>query len=147
MRTTSIFIFVLFGLFAQNCSTTKKFSEAEPTIRSIMANQEAAWNRGDLRAFMDGYWKSDSLCFIGSKGLTYGWQETLDNYKKSYPDKASMGKLTFTLKKIEQSSPSSAFVIGAWHLSRPDMGDLSGYYTLFWKKIKGQWRIVADHSS
>lgn len=119
---------------------------AETTIRAIMQNQEDAWNRGDLTAFMDGYWRSDSLRFIGSRGLTYGWQQTLDNYKKGYPDRASMGTLTFTIISVELLSKKSAFVIGKWRLAR-QAGDLSGHYTLLWKKIRGQWVVVADHSS
>lgn len=111
-----------------------------------MAVQETAWNQGDLEGFMDGYWRSDSLRFIGSKGLTYGWQSTLNNYKKSYPNPEAMGKLKFTILAVEKLSKHAAFVIGKWHLSRK-AGDLSGQYTLLWRKIKGKWVIVADHSS
>ena len=119
---------------------------AETTIRQIMAEQELAWNRADLEAFMDGYWKSDSLRFIGSRGLTYGWQQTLENYKKGYPDPEAMGQLKFTILSVEILSKKSAYVIGKWELTRVK-GDLSGHYTLLWKKIKGKWAIVADHSS
>ncbi|HMX40181.1 MAG TPA: nuclear transport factor 2 family protein [Saprospiraceae bacterium] len=120
---------------------------AARTIRNIMAEQEAAWNRGDLPAFMEGYWHSDSLRFIGSKGLTYGWQATLDNYRRGYPDRATMGTLKFTILSVEKLSRRSAFVVGKWHLARGDKGDLSGHYTLLWRKIRGHWVIVADHSS
>ena len=120
--------------------------KTEKSIRAIMQTQEDAWNRSDLEAFMDGYWHSDSLKFIGSRGLTYGWQQTLDNYKKGYPDRDAMGTLKFTILSVEQLSSKSAFVIGKWHLVRK-AGDLSGHYTLLWKKIKGKWVIVADHSS
>ncbi len=116
------------------------------SIRRIMAEQEAAWSRGDLEGFMAGYWKSDSLRFIGSSGLTYGWQKTLDNYIKGYPSLDAMGKLTFTILSIEKLSKRSAYVIGEWHLARK-AGDLNGYYTLLWRKIKGNWVIVADHSN
>jgi len=116
------------------------------SIRQIMARQETAWNTGDLAGFMAGYWQSDSLAFIGSRGLTHGWQATLDNYKKSYPDPETMGRLTFTLLSVEQLAPSSAYVIGKWELTRTK-GDLSGHFTLLWKKIDGMWVIVADHSS
>ncbi len=134
-----LFSLLLAGqLFAQTAS--------EKAIRTIMANQELAWNRGDLEAFMAGYWKSDSLRFIGSRGLTYGWQQTLDNYKKGYPDVDAMGQLKFTIISVEKLSGKSAFVIGKWHLKRK-AGDLSGHYTLLWKNIKGRWVIVADHSS
>jgi ketosteroid isomerase-like protein len=139
LKQTFFFLFLLIPLpgFAQ---------KAEKSIRAIMQTQEDAWNRGDLEAFMDGYWHSDSLKFIGSRGLTYGWQQTLDNYKKGYPDRDAMGTLKFTVLSVEQLSSKSAFVIGKWHLARK-AGDLSGHYTLLWKNIKGKWVIVADHSS
>jgi ketosteroid isomerase-like protein len=133
-------------LFSVFFSSTLYAQRAESAIRSIMAAQEAAWNRGDLNTFMDGYWVSDSLCFIGSRGLTYGWKTTLANYRKGYPTPAAMGRLTFTIIRVEQLSRRSAFVIGGWHLAR-EQGDLSGHYTLLWKKKKGRWVIVADHSS
>jgi len=137
-----VFPLVLFLLIALPGFAQK----AEKSIRAIMQTQEDAWNRGDLEAFMDSYWHSDSLKFIGSRGLTYGWQQTLDNYKKGYPDRDAMGTLKFTILSVEQLSSKSAFVIGKWHLARK-AGDLSGHYTLLWKKIKGKWVIVADHSS
>lgn len=95
---------------------------------------------------MQGYWKSDSLKFIGKSGITYGWRATLENYKKSYPDTAAMGKLKFDLLEVKRLSVMYFFVIGKWHLARTD-GDLKGYFTLLFKKIKGTWVIVADHSS
>jgi len=138
-----IYFLFLFIILTGNLLAQRK---TETTIRAIMAKQELAWNRGELVDFMDGYWKSDSLRFIGSKGLTYGWQKTLDNYKKGYPDLDAMGKLKFTIISVEQLSGKSAYVIGKWYLTRT-IGDLSGHYTLLWKKIQGKWVIVADHSS
>ncbi|NUO01792.1 MAG: nuclear transport factor 2 family protein [Saprospiraceae bacterium] len=137
---------ILAAVFSLNPVWAQREDGGMATIRSIMQAQEAAWNNGDLDGFMEGYWHTDSLQFIGSKGLTYGWDATLANYKKSYPDRATMGKLHFTLIKVEKLSGKAAFVIGKWHLKR-DAGDLSGHFTLLWKKIKGKWLIVADHSS
>jgi ketosteroid isomerase-like protein len=137
--------YLLFVLLLVNMEAIAQSAD-EKKIRQIMATQEMAWNKGDLEAFMDGYWRSDSLKFIGSRGLTYGWQATLDNYKKGYPDTDAMGKLKFTILSVEVLSGKSAFVIGKWHLTRK-AGDLSGHYTLLWKKLKGKWVIVADHSS
>jgi len=115
-------------------------------IKEALATQEQAWNKGDLDAFMGGYWKSDSLKFIGSRGVSYGWQTTLDNYKKSYPDKETMGILTFDILSIEPVSDLHYFVIGKWYLKR-NKGDLTGYFSLLWRKIEGKWFIIADHSS
>jgi len=134
-------------VFVAHFAHSAAAQSAETTIRGIMARQEAAWNRGNLDSFMIGYWPSDSLRFIGSRGLTYGWQATLDNYRKSYPDRDAMGTLKFTILSVEKLSRRSAYVIGKWRLTRGEKGDLSGHYTLLWRKIHGKWVIVADHSS
>jgi ketosteroid isomerase-like protein len=115
-------------------------------IRTVMHEQVKAWNNGDIDAFMQGYWKSDSLLFVGSKGPNYGWQTTLDNYKKSYPDTTVMGKLDFTFLEIKLLSADHAFVLGKWHLART-IGDIGGHFTLLFRKINGQWLIIADHTS
>ncbi|HEY1115173.1 MAG TPA: DUF4440 domain-containing protein [Chitinophagaceae bacterium] len=118
----------------------------EAAIRRLLTLQTEAWNRGNIEAFMQTYWKSDSLMFIGKKGVVRGWQPTLDNYKKGYPDTASMGKLSFDILEVKPLSKEYAFVVGKWMLQR-SIGDLSGHYTLLLRKIRGQWKIVADHSS
>jgi ketosteroid isomerase-like protein len=115
-------------------------------VRRLMHQQELAWNKGDIEGFMDHYWNSDSLRFIGSKGITYGWEKTLDNYKKGYPTKDAMGILTFNINSIEKLSPTSIYVIGQWHLQKKD-SEVGGYFTLLSKKKNGKWVIVADHTS
>ncbi|GAB2783859.1 nuclear transport factor 2 family protein [Hymenobacter latericoloratus] len=113
----------------------------------MLATQTAAWNRGDIAGFMQGYWQHDSLVFIGKSGLTYGWQPTLDNYRRSYPNAATMGQLDFSNLRIQLLSPDAAQVIGRWHLARPTAGDLHGHFLLVWRRIAGRWVVVADHSS
>ena len=121
-------------------------SNEEEHIRQLLADQTACWNRGDIEGFMQSYWKTDSLMFIGKSGVTFGWQKTLNNYKKSYPDTAAMGKLSFDIVMMKSLSPEYFYVVGKWMLKRT-VGDLSGYYNLLFRKINGRWVIVADHSS
>ena len=121
-------------------------SKDEKEIRSILAKQTAAWNRGDIDQFMNGYWENDSLMFIGKSGVTYGWTNTLNNYKKGYPATAAMGKLVFTLIQVKKLSGKYYHVTGKWLLKR-SIGDVGGHYTLLFKKINGRWVIVSDHSS
>ena len=121
-------------------------SNDEKAIVKILSEQDAAWNRGDLEDFMKGYWKSDSLMFIGKSGITYGWQKTLDNYKKGYPDTTAMGKLNFEYIEMKQLSETYFFVVGKWHLTRT-IGNLNGAFTLLLRKINNTWVIVKDHSS
>ncbi len=134
----AFFLFSFFGLFAQ--------SKNESVIRNILGEQTAAWNRGDIDNFMKGYWENDSLMFIGKSGVTYGWTNTLNNYKKGYPDTAAMGKLTFTLIQVKRISKKYYHVTGKWFLKR-SIGDIGGHYTLLFRKINGRWFIVSDHSS
>ena len=117
------------------------------SINQKMNEQETCWNTGDLECFMQHYWHSDSLLFIGKSGLTYGWQPTLDNYTSSYPDKSAMGKLTFTNEVKEFIDIETVQVIGQWELQRDSLENLGGYYSLLWKIKKGEWVIVSDHSS
>lgn len=128
---------------------SKAFSQNDNfCIKSVLSNmkaQEISWNNGDLKGFMMHYWKSDSLKFIGSKGITNGWQKTLDNYLKSYPTQAAMGILTFTIKEVTQLSETSIYVIGQWELKKEKLA--GGFFTLLWKKINGLWVIVSDHTS
>lgn len=138
-----IFFFLLFLI---PVFTVSAQSKDELAVRKVLATQSAAWNRGDIDRFMIGYWQNDSMMFIGKSGVNYGWNATLNNYKKGYPDTAAMGKLQFTLLHLKQLSPEYFFVIGKWHLTRT-AGNLEGHFTLLFRKIKGQWQIIADHSS
>ncbi len=124
--------------FAQNSDVT--------TIQSILDNQTKAWNNGDLDAFMVGYLNSDSLVFIGKSGPTYGYKNTLANYKKGYPDKSHMGNLHFDIVSIKPLNEDHYFVIGKWDLTRT-VGNLNGIFTLVFRKTKEGWKIISDHSS
>jgi len=121
-------------------------SKDEKEIRSILATQTAAWNRGDIDQFMNGYWENDSLMFIGKSGVTYGWTNTLNNYKKGYPDTAAMGQLIFNLIQVKKLSKKYYHVTGKWFLKR-SIGDVGGHYTLLFQKINDRWVIISDHSS
>jgi hypothetical protein len=136
--------FLLIVLLFVNTAISQ--SNDETAIKGILNMQTIAWNAGNIESFMQGYWQSDSLKFIGKSGITYGWQRTLDNYKKNYPDATAMGKLDFTIVDTKKLSALYYFVVGKWHLARTT-GDIGGYFTLLFKKIKNNWLIVVDHSS
>lgn len=127
---------------------TQASADAKADVRSVLEEQSACWSRGDLVCYMQGYWQSDSLLFIGSSGLTYGWQKTLANYKKGYPDATAMGRLIFDLKEMQQLSPETMLVVGKWHLKRDvAAGNLEGYFSVIFRKFRDGWKIIADHSS
>lgn len=137
-RFVALFLILSVSSFSQ--------TKDETEVRSVLAKQNAAWNRGDVDAFMVGYWENDSLMFIGQSGVTYGYKKTLANYKKNYPDTTVMGKLTFTLIELKQLSPEYFHVTGKYYLTRT-IGDASGHFTLVFRKINGKWVIISDHSS
>ncbi len=120
--------------------------DAKSSIVQILERQQDCWNKGDLDCFMVGYWESDSLMFIGKEKVYYGFQNTLDRYLKTYPDRDAMGQLTFKFKSMSPLGTDAFYVVGSYHLART-VGDLSGHFTLLWRKIDGSWVIVADHSS
>ena len=140
------YLFLIFTLSLTLISCSKSNPEADKnTITNIMKAQEKAWSNHDLEGFMEGYWKSDSLKFYGSNGLTYGWEQTLANYKKGYPTKEHSGTLNFKINDITQISEDAYYVMGEYHLTRP-IGDANGVFMIIFKKINGEWKIVADTS-
>lgn len=122
------------------------FAQDKQAIVNLINKQRTAWNKGDIDAFMTTYWKSDSLVFVGKGGPLYGWQSTINRYKKAYPDKAAMGNLTFDIIKLNLLDKTNAFMLGSWHLDRK-AGAIGGYFTLWFRKINGEWKIVCDHTS
>jgi ketosteroid isomerase-like protein len=134
-------------LFLLLLSTAVSARNNTAAIRKVLSDQAAAWNRGDVTGYMAaGYWKNDSLVFIGKSGPTYGYDSTLARYKRGYPDKATMGTLSFDIKQIRKLSGRAAFVIGKWHLDRSS-NPVGGTFTLLFQKKDGRWVITADHTS
>jgi ketosteroid isomerase-like protein len=118
----------------------------EKEIKDLLEKQRQDWNKGDITGYMQGYWKSDSLLFVGKSGPEYGWQTTLEGYQKSYPNKAIMGYLTFDIKKIKMIDKTHAFVLGAWNI-KTEKDEPHGFFTLLLQKFETGWKIIVDHSS
>ena len=119
----------------------------EAAVQQVLQQQQAAWNRHDLEAFMAGYWKSPDLTFFGSR-KTSGWQATLERYRKSYQSEGrEMGKLEFSGLQIEALAPNAAFVRGRWKLIMPDGKTPHGLFTLVFRQFPDGWKIVHDHTS
>lgn len=138
-------LFIALGLaFIANYSSGQILLPNMPVeVGQVMQKQQDAWNNGDIPRFMEGYWNSDSLMFIGSRGLSYSYAQTLSNYRESYPNREKMGHLEFTNESWVQLSEDCGFLVGRWYLSE----DANGMYSLVWRKLEGEWVIIADHSS
>lgn len=124
-------------------TNTEKDKEA---IQKVLKKQRLAWSNNNIEKFMEGYWKSDSLKFYTSNGIVYGWENTLNRYKKAYPSKDHTGKLNFKINDISQINDDAYYVMGEYHLKR-EVGNADGIFMIIFKKINGAWKIIADTSS
>ncbi|WP_338356530.1 nuclear transport factor 2 family protein [Yeosuana marina] len=115
-------------------------------IKAVLKEQRLAWSKDNIEEFMEGYWKSDSLKFYGSNGITYGWENTLERYKKAYPSEDHTGTLSFKINAVSKITDGAYYVLGEYHLKR-NAGNADGIFMLVFKKIDGEWKIIADTSS
>ena len=146
IKNTVLTMFVL--LMIWGCENTKQINEEEikKDVLKVLMDQEAAWNEGDIEKFMDGYWHSDSLRFASGGTVNYGWEETLERYKRGYTDKSMMGHLSFTNLEITVLSKDAAIVFGKWALEMADSNPW-GLFTLVFRLTDSGWRVTADHTS
>jgi beta-aspartyl-peptidase (threonine type) len=115
-------------------------------VESVLRAQEEAWNRGDVDAFVEHYWKSDELTFSSEGKTTRGWNATLARYRERYGTPEKMGRLTLSGLEITPLGDSAALVLGGWKLDR-ESEPVSGNFSLVLRKFDGRWVIVHDHTS
>ncbi len=123
--------------------------EDRAAIVALLTDQAAAWNRGDIPAFMEGYWRSPALSFTSRGKVARGFDETLDRYRKAYPDRAAMGTLAFSDLEVSLLPPDAAWALGRWRLDGVEGASSppGGVFTLILRRDRGAWRIVHDHTS
>lgn len=136
----------LLGSIVPRALAQKNPSADREAILALLRAQAAAWNRGDIRSFMEGYWKSDQTEFVGSSGVFHGWQAVLDRYLRTYPNRIAMGRLTFSDLEVRVLCPDAAYATGRWRLDR-ESDRPQGVFTLLFRKFPEGWRIVHDHTS
>lgn len=127
-------------------SAAAQVAPAESSIRAVLETQVAAWNRGDINTFMNGYWNSPNTEFVGAAGVARGWQSVLDRYRRNYPDHQAMGQLSFSQLEIHVECRDAAYVIGEFHLERAN-DKPEGVFSLNFRKFPEGWRIVSDHTT
>ena len=145
-RFATVILVVGFLVSPGSTFARQENSNAESQIRALLDQQAAAWNRGDLSAFMAGYWQSSKTTFAGPSGIQRGYDAVLDRYRHTYPDRTAMGELTFSDLQIHMLSPEAAFVLGHWQLKRAN-DTPGGVFTLILRRFPEGWRIIHDHTS
>jgi len=128
--------------FAQNQTDAKSIA----AVRAVLDAQAAAWNRGDIEAYMDGYARTADTVFVSGDRVTRGWQPVFERYKKAYDTREKMGVLTFSDVDVTVLSKDAAIVLGGWHL-QSSKDEPHGRFTLVFRKTKAGWKIVHDHTS
>jgi ketosteroid isomerase-like protein len=146
VTSTLIGVLGLSAAIAAKRQVSPGSTDASQSIKAILSTQQEAWNRGDIRTFLQGYWNSPDLTFSGPDGIVRGYSGVLERYQKAYPDQQAMGVLAFSGLEIRMLSPDSALVLGHWHLTRK-IGDAGGVFTLVFKRFPVGWRIIHDHTS
>ncbi len=144
MKRLFLAVFIVFGTIASLSPASA--CDDRYVLERVLMDQQAAWNEGNIESFMRGYWKSPRLRFASGGNVTHGWLETLRGYHERYPDRAAMGRLSFELLEINLLSDDNATVFGRWSLMRANDRP-GGLFTLMFKKIEGEWKIVSDHTS
>ncbi|WP_339626997.1 nuclear transport factor 2 family protein [uncultured Maribacter sp.] len=136
---------IIIIIISSSCVNKNNSVQDKEEIIAVLNQQQKDWSNNDLESFMDGYWKSDSLYFYSGKKLKSGWENTLNSYLKNYPDKSYSGTLKFTIAKISAITPDSYFVMGEYNLTR-EVGNATGTFMIIFKRIDGEWKIIADSS-
>lgn len=140
---------IYFSLIFFLCTLVLTAQENETILSEVMEvlnAQEKAWNANDLEGFMEGYWRAEHLVFVGRNGPSYGWEQTLENYKIGYPTPEAMGQLHFDVLNTEVWDEQTVHMVGKFTLKRKT-DQPQGYFSVLWRKMDGVWRIVSDHSS
>lgn len=115
-------------------------------LRDVLAAQAKAWNEGNIDRYMQHYWKSDRLTFSSGGKTTRGWEMTMARYRDRYPTREKMGTLAFSDLEVTSLGEEAALMLGRWRLDRKE-DVLQGNFSLVFRKIKGQWVIIHDHTS
>ena len=124
--------------------TIKQDPNEIDAIKKILSSQQKCWNNGDIEGFMQGYWNSEELIFTSlSHKPAYGWENTLERYKKSYPTKSSMGELRFEILDLKIISKTTATLKGKWELIRENDRP-NGLFWLDIEKFERNWLITKD---
>jgi uncharacterized protein (TIGR02246 family) len=124
----------------------KDDAKAVAAIRAVLDEQAAAWNRGDIEGYMQGYARSPETVFVSGDTVTRGWQTVLDRYKKGYDTREKMGTLSFSDLEIKVLGKDTAVAIGRWQLTR-EKDTPHGRFTLIFRRSSEGWRIIHDHTS
>lgn len=139
----SILLALITIVILNSCVEKNNSTQDKEEILAVLNQQQKDWSNNDIEAFMYGYWKSDSLHFYSGANLKSGWLTTLNNYKKNYPDSSYSGNLVFNIANISPISKDSYFVMGEYSLTR-EAGNATGTFMIIFKRINGEWKIIAD---
>jgi ketosteroid isomerase-like protein len=133
--------------YQKSAPRSEKEDKSAAAVRAVLEAQAAAWNRGDVEGYMEGYAKEESTTFVSGDTITRGWQTVLERYKARYDTRAKMGALAFTELEIKPLGEFYFMATGRWQLTLEDGSKPHGRFTLIFRRTNAGWRIVHDHTS
>ena len=140
------YIALLLFIF-NSCAKSPQSNISEiDAIKKVLATQQIFWNNGDIDGFMLGYWNSEKFEFSWVNGTEYGWENTLEKYKISYPTKESMGEFSFEILDVKLTSDTTAVLDGKWELIRNN-DNPKGSFSYVFKNIENNWLIISDYTT
>ena len=146
VRLAAVALTICLAVVSRSSIASPAAPSGESQIRAVLDMQTTAWNRGDIDTFMTGYWHSEETEFLGANGIARGWQAVLDRYQHSYPDRKTMGTLSFSDLEVHLTCADAAYVVGKFHLVR-ESDQPSGVFSLDFRNFPEGWRIVVDHTT
>src|SRR5690606_3226984 len=138
-------LLLLFILSCHHIVAQTSEKDDKKAIEAVLKAQRLAWSDDNMEAYMDNYWKSDSLKFYGKNGMIEGWGNVFEKYNKEFPDKNHTGILSYKINDISKISEGAYFVLGEYHIKR-NAGNADGFFMLIFKKINDVWKIIANTS-
>jgi beta-aspartyl-peptidase (threonine type) len=136
------------GSMASAVVAALEFSDAVQAVRAVLDRQVIDWNKGDLDAFLNGYWKSSKVVFQSGGQRLDGWEAMRDRYRARYQTgRRTMGRLEFLGLEVESLGPEAVLARGRWRLTMPDGSKPGGLFTVIFRKLPEGWKIIHDHTS
>ncbi|HEY1402557.1 MAG TPA: DUF4440 domain-containing protein [Pyrinomonadaceae bacterium] len=143
IRLAVVLVVVSCGAACARSGESEKREAESAAIRAVLDAQAAAWNRGDVEGYMDGYERAETTTLISGDAITRGWQTVTDRYKKAYDTPEKMGTLAFGDIEVKPLSEFYANVVGRWQLTRAK-DTPHGRFALIFRRTNAGWRIVQD---
>jgi beta-aspartyl-peptidase (threonine type) len=121
--------------------------QLQAAVDHLLTESEKAWNGGDLAGFMEWYKRGEETTFLGSSGLTHGWDTIRQRYEGRFEPGASRDSLRFEELVTRPLTPWLGLATARYVLFQGDSVTSTGVFTLVVERTPEGWRIIHDQSA